>query len=591
MSNYPFALALVSAALLALVVDRWERWRLARPGRYAAADFSGVILLAALAAALWGSLTPTLLAILLGSVAVFLISALTDQWRPTRGLRFAAALLAALWLSSQGVGVQTVKVPFSDGFVALGWLGPVVSALWLALSGSLFARAATIPRVALGVGAMAAGTLYLVHRMQPEITDPASAPLNLALCGACLGMYLLPGRLSHGGATAGGYALGFLVGAAAVLGALKHTAFLVALLPLMVIGVPVFATGFAWVAEAVKGRRRPLGASRHPHLHEILLRQGYSPGQVTLILLLGTALLCGLGLVLVALIEVTFALKALLLLLALAAGLIFLFVFLRLMKPARLPAVLPAEVEVLGVRVHRVTMAEAMARVAEFIREDRPHLIVTSDATGVMKCQDDEEFRRIVNGADLVTADGAGVILAARLLGLPMNARVSGCDMVVEISRVAAGLGRAVFLLGAAPGVADKAAEKLQEQIPGLQVAGCQDGYFKPEDETALINRIAEARPAALFVALGIPRQEKWLQAHLEELNVPVCIGIGGSFDVISGLKKRAPRWMQRTGLEWLWRAAKEPSRLPRLIALPRIVIMTFGTLLRAPEAEEENHE
>lgn len=163
--------------------------------------------------------------------------------------------------------------------------------------------------------------------------------------------------------------------------------------------------------------------------------------------------------------------------------------------------------------------------------------------------------------------------------------------MVVEISRVAAGLGRSVFLLGAAPGVADKAAEKLQEQIPGLEIAGCQDGYFKPEEEPAVIARIAAARPGALFVALGIPRQEKWLRAHLEELNVPVCIGIGGSFDVISGLKKRAPRWMQRTGLEWLWRVAKEPSRLPRLTALPRIVIMTFGALLRAPEAEEEGHE
>ena len=156
--------------------------------------------------------------------------------------------------------------------------------------------------------------------------------------------------------------------------------------------------------------------------------------------------------------------------------------------------------------------------------------------------------------------------------------------MVGEICKVAARLERSVYLLGAAPGVADKAAEKLQELAPGLQVAGCRDGYFKPEDEAAIVAEVAGLHPGALFVALGIPRQEKFIKQHMAALGVPVCIGIGGSFDVISGLKKRAPRWMQRTGLEWLYRVSKEPSRLPRLTALPRIVIMSFRELLRAPD-------
>ncbi|NPV45753.1 MAG: WecB/TagA/CpsF family glycosyltransferase [Armatimonadetes bacterium] len=254
------------------------------------------------------------------------------------------------------------------------------------------------------------------------------------------------------------------------------------------------------------------------------------------------------------------------------------------MKPAHPPAQPAGAVNVLGVRVDRVTMDQAMARVEQFIREDRPHMIVTSDAIGVMKAQHDGELRAIINEADLVTADGAGVILAARLLGLPLDARVSGCDMVSEICRVAARMGRSVYLLGAAPGVAEKAAEKLKQQVPNLIVAGCHDGYFTAEEEPLIVADIAARRPAALFVALGIPRQERWIKAHLQELGVPVCIGVGGSFDVISGLKRRAPLWMQRCGLEWLYRVAKEPSRLPRLAALPSLVFLTFAHLLRPPD-------
>ena len=155
-----FALALVAASALTILVDAWERWRLARPGGpYAAADFCGVIALVGLAAGLWGSGSasaplPMLLAV--GAV-VFLVSAVTDQWRPSRGLRFVAAVAGGLVLCHYGVGVTSVKLPFSADYVDLAWLGPVLSALWLAVTASLFARAGTIPRVSLGVAALASG--------------------------------------------------------------------------------------------------------------------------------------------------------------------------------------------------------------------------------------------------------------------------------------------------------------------------------------------------------------------------------------------------------------------------------------------------
>lgn len=599
--NYvlPFAATLIIASILTALVDAYERWRLSRRGGpYAAADFTGIIVLLSLGAGIWLSRRsfPDLLEIapeqhaalwrlLPIAAGVFLFAAVTDQWRHTRGLRFAVTVAAGLLLCQYGVCISSVKVPFSSQYVSLGWLGPVLSALWLFLSASLFARAGTIPRIPLGVAVLASGTLYLVCLLQPDVTGPDTRLLTALLFATTLPLMLLPRYLVHGGATAGFHLLGFLIGAASIMGALKHTALLVALLPLMIIGVPLFATGYSWLADLVTGRRQQFWRRRHPHLHEILLRQGYSSRQVVIILLAATAIVCALALLLVVAIQLNFALKLLLTAAVLLGALALLYVMLRMMKPAR-PAQLPPEVRLLGVRLDRVTMAEAMDRVEQFMREDTPHMIVTSDATGLMKAQDDEELRRIVNEADLVTADGAGVILSARLLNLALDARVSGCDMVGEISRVAARLGRSVYLLGAAPGVAQKAAENLQKMAPGLLVAGCRDGYFGPDDEPGLIAEISEKHPGALFVALGIPRQEKWIKAHMAELGVPVCIGIGGSFDVISGLKRRAPLWMQRTGLEWLYRVMKEPSRLPRLVALPRIIVMTFGYLLRPPDED-----
>jgi N-acetylglucosaminyldiphosphoundecaprenol N-acetyl-beta-D-mannosaminyltransferase len=154
--------------------------------------------------------------------------------------------------------------------------------------------------------------------------------------------------------------------------------------------------------------------------------------------------------------------------------------------------------------------------------------------------------------------------------------RVSGVDMLVHLCGRATDLGHSVFLLGAAPGVAESAAKKLIERFPGLNVAGTQHGYFVPEETEDVLRRIREAEPDLLFVAFGIPMQEKWIRRHMEKLNVPVCMGVGGSFDVISGNVKRAPKWMQRHGLEWVYRLASNPKKIGKVMTLPRFVLMVL---------------
>ncbi len=246
---------------------------------------------------------------------------------------------------------------------------------------------------------------------------------------------------------------------------------------------------------------------------------------------------------------------------------------------AKLKRALPiatARVTLLGVPVDPLTMPEALARAEGFIASRRPHHIVTADASGVMQAQDDPALLGIMQQAALVTPDGAGVLLAARMRGVQLPARVSGVDLVEQLSALAAQKGYLVYLFGAAEGVAAEAAEKLKARHPGLTIVGTRNGFFTPAEEPQIVRDIAATHPDLLFVALGIPKQEQFIRGYFTELNVPVMIGVGGSFDVIAGRLQRAPVWMQRTGLEWLYRITQQPKRLPRLAALPRFIVAAW---------------
>ncbi len=504
---------------------------------------------------------------------------LTGAWRPARGLRAVAILVAAIALHYAGVRIDALKLPFSARYLPLGYASVLVAWFWMWLCAGLFARVGSIPGLAYGVGTVAWFAFLIVCRLQPQVTGPAVALLAEAVGLACLVLFLTGFRLPLATRTAGAYVLGFLFGAASIMGALKNTTFLAALLPLLLMSVPLLSATYAYVLDLRRGRGRLALTERRVHLHELLLARGYPPAHVAALLTAGAAWCAALAVVLVVLIKVYFGLKALIIIAWLASGLVLGYLALRLLpRPGAEP---PDSIRLLGVRITPVGMAEALGKARGFIAEDHPHMIVTSDASGVVAARDDPELREIMDRADMVTPDGQGVVLAARLLNLPIQERVSGVDLVQRLCEVAAECGRAVFLLGAAEGVATQAAGKLRAAVPGLEIAGVQHGYFGPDEEPGIIARIRDSHPAVLFVAFGIPKQEKWIHAHLGELGVPVCIGVGGSFDVIAGRLKRAPAWMRRCGLEWLFRVTQEPKRLPRLKALPRIVWLTVVEALK----------
>jgi N-acetylglucosaminyldiphosphoundecaprenol N-acetyl-beta-D-mannosaminyltransferase len=240
---------------------------------------------------------------------------------------------------------------------------------------------------------------------------------------------------------------------------------------------------------------------------------------------------------------------------------------------------LPASVYVLGVRVDRLSQQQALIFIDQLITLHRQNSsptcqqVVTVNPEFVMTAQHNATFRQYINQAAIVVPDGAGVVWATRYLRLPAPERVTGTDMLPELARLCAQKGYRLYLLGAAPGIAEIAAERLQALAPSLQIAGTYAGSPDPAEEDALIERVRSTQADVLCVAYGAPAQELWIGRNLIRLPVAIAMGVGGAFDFLAGRQIRAPRLMRRAGLEWLFRLYQEPRRWRRMLALPKFAI------------------
>ncbi len=232
---------------------------------------------------------------------------------------------------------------------------------------------------------------------------------------------------------------------------------------------------------------------------------------------------------------------------------------------------------ILGVKVDSVTMDQAVAAVESVIRQEdsrqKMYLIATANAEMVMLAGEDPQLAAILAAADLVVPDGAGVVWAARRTGQSVPERVAGFDLAQQLLAASAKKGYRVYFLGGSPGIAAKAQAAAKAKYGSINFVGVHDGFFQLEETPALIDSINAARADLLFVALGVPKQEKWLDQFKDQLTAKAAIGVGGTFDVMAGVMKRAPLWMQRTNLEWLFRLILQPQRAIRMLALPRFAL------------------
>jgi len=237
-----------------------------------------------------------------------------------------------------------------------------------------------------------------------------------------------------------------------------------------------------------------------------------------------------------------------------------------------------------GLPLAPLTMPQALDRAEALVDARRPSFFITANLNYAMLTDADPRLRRLNERAAFLLADGMPLVWAARFGPRPLPERVAGADLVLKLCERAAAKGHRIFLLGGPPGLAEQAAAELLRRFPGLVIAGTECPPFgerTAEEDAALAARVRGARPDLLFVAFGQPKGELWIERHLEALGVPVSVQIGGSFDFVTGRLRRAPRWMQRTGLEWVYRFLQEPRRLGSRYArnLWFLFRMTLGAL------------
>lgn len=228
-------------------------------------------------------------------------------------------------------------------------------------------------------------------------------------------------------------------------------------------------------------------------------------------------------------------------------------------------------VSVLGVLVDRGDMASATEKALEFTKSGGA--VFTPNPEIIMAAHYDEEYKNILNSADMVIPDGIGVVIASKILKKPVKERVAGFDLTCNILRLAAKENIPVYIFGGKPGVAEAAAEKIKEDY-GAPVCGFQHGYHK--DDTPVIEDIKEKKPGILLVCLGAPKQEKWIIENKDKFSPCLMIGAGGSVDVLSGKTKRAPEIFIKLNLEWFYRLLCQPTRFVRMLQLPKFIITVF---------------
>jgi N-acetylglucosaminyldiphosphoundecaprenol N-acetyl-beta-D-mannosaminyltransferase len=238
---------------------------------------------------------------------------------------------------------------------------------------------------------------------------------------------------------------------------------------------------------------------------------------------------------------------------------------------------------VFGVPLHAITLAQTVDRIGELLRSGGRHQHVCLNAAKIVALRDDPTLAAIVRDCSLISADGQSIVWAARMLGVEVPERVTGIDLMDALLARAADQGWSVYFLGATDDVLEATLVSELERHPGLIIAGARNGYWGPDDEADVVAGVAASGADILLVAMPTPRKERFLAQHLDDLGVGFAMGVGGSFDVVAGVTKRAPLWMQKAGLEWAFRLLQEPRRMLRryLVGNTRFIALTVKELLR----------
>ena len=508
------------------------------------------------------------------------------------GVKLIFQVLISLIIIYFGVKIEFLRASSflsisSGGYLYLSYLSIPLTIIWLISITNSIGQADELGDITPYIVFIASLTFLVVSLIQRQgLILAETLSLIMAAISFIFIKYIPRGKFSS-------YymSFGFILAVIAIVGVSKSTAALTLLIPLLILGVPIIDSSYSIVANYASQESPSSGIGKFPlfsdsgsrnRLRQKLQSYGFS-AQGANLTIIGVSLYLSLSAFIISIYQNFY------LLLTLTA---FGWMAFELLKNKVRSDELIIERDILANRIKlfqvgidQVDNKKTIQRIEEFIVSKKPHQIVTPDTLAVLRARKDPEYHDILKSADLVTPDGAGILWAATTLNYPLPERVTGIDMIHNICRLAAEKGYSLYLLGSYPGVASEAASNLTKKYPGIKIAGTHHGYFGSEDsqnyedakngnndknkeEQEIIAEIKENRPDILLVGMGVPKQEKWIDKNLNSLNVPVCMGVGGSFDVLSGRIPRAPLWMQRHGMEWIYRSIKQPTRAFRVLAL-----------------------
>lgn len=522
--------------------------------------------------------SPETVALLAGTLACAILGFLHDlgliAWR------VLLPYLLFVFLGGAWAGVTVTPPSFPLG-IALAVLWPIPIIISLYISSYIFGMPSLL--------CLGSGLTFLLFFSGQEATPAAAFPFTLSmiatpslvLVSAALGRRLLLGSSGH-------LALGWLLAALSMLGRSKTLLGIGLLVPAAVLVLPpAFVSILILLSYLGNELYEPDPTRRHrsfvwnlPRRHLVLIAGLVFLTPNFAILLYASRSAAWGYLALAVLVIATLAW------------------FIRILaRPAAQEDHAPADsgseavdkqkrITILGSPVDAISRQNALAQIAAWLGAgDGFHHLITADSLALERARHDRSFAQALSQASLVLPDGAGLVWAADVLGTPIVERIPGVGLVDDLCRLAADAHQSVYFVGARPGIIEVAVEQIQERIPGLSVAGTHHGYFAPDsaEEADVIRTILAAQPRLVFVAMGVPRQEEFIAKLRPVARGMIAIGVGGSFDVLSGRLPRAPLWMQRFALEWLFRLYREPSRFRRMLRIPVFVAAVLREKLNRP--------
>lgn len=538
--------------------------------------------------------------IIIAGALIIVLGKMNEKKKLNTGSKLIFQILISLIIIYSGIRIEFLRNPATPGsYIYFSFLSIPLTLIWLIGITNSIGQTGELGDITPYIVFIASLTFFTVTLLQRQGLILAEIlSLSLAVISFIVIKYFPRGKFSSF------YMLfGFILAVIAIVGVSKSTAALTLFIPLLILGVPLVDSSYSIVSSYVVQQRK-VGdfSTTESRLRQKLQSYGFSAHGANYTII-ATSLYLSLSALIVSIYQSLYLLVIMS---------VFGWVIFEMLKKKVSSEELIIEkdlannrIKLFQVGIDRVDVKSVISRIEEFIVTKKSHLVVTPDTLAILRAKKDVDYFNIIQSANLVTPDGAGILWATTILHHPLKERVTGIDIIQGICKLAAKKAYSIYLLGASPGVAKEASLKLTQKYPGLKIIGNHHGYFhatslsdetiipqmhknkvnsgtegiakgmdikynERNEEAKIIQEINNKKPDILLVGMGVPRQEKWIAGNLKSkrLNVPVCMGVGGSFDVLSGKIPRAPLWMQRHGMEWVYRFIKQPKRAFHTLAL-----------------------